>query len=479
MTKVCILISVLFVTSVVAEDLYVRPSSGEYGSENGSNWDNAFDGWSDISWGGAAGQVGPGDTLYVAAGSYTGCTIGDSGSSGSPLVIQAAQDTHTGVATLGGLNFLENDYVTITGQFGSSTNFAINGGTGQNCSYCKLLYFTSSGTPDFYLEYGSYWEIGYFNVAVDANAGLDAAFSMEANVDINAYDVNLIHNGRLLIPSLVNDGTGMDGFQINTGTTFSNVVLQSFAAAQAGSNHQDVIQCYGDKYLKIINCEFIDGGDSQIDFSDNSGSMHHLIVRNSIFRRTINNTGTVGLRIYTTGDTPGYSEIYIENNTFVDHARTSGSYGGAIRIHDNNTGSETASNCFLRNNIFYNCGDGWDALQIENITDNWDFSYNVINAGSQGNTGTGSWTQDAGAQSGAPSFVSYTAYNAANDYHLAVGDTAARGNGVDLSAYFTTDKDGVTRSAWDIGAFEYTDGEGPAWPTVPDNPPNRLWIGVQ
>lgn len=42
-----------------------------------------------------------------------------------------------------------------------------------------------------------------------------------------------------------------------------------------------------------------------------------------------------------------------------------------------------------------------------------------------------------------------------DDYHLAAGDTVARGNGTDLSATFTDDIDGDTRSAWDIGPDEY------------------------
>jgi hypothetical protein len=52
------------------------------------------------------------------------------------------------------------------------------------------------------------------------------------------------------------------------------------------------------------------------------------------------------------------------------------------------------------------------------------------------------------------------------DYHLAAGDTAARGNGTDLSAFFTDDGDGDTRSAWDIG-FDEVVNTPPASPTTP------------
>ena len=54
-----------------AETFYVRPNGGAYGTENGSSWANAFDGWTDIVWGSGAGQLGAGDTLYVGAGNYS------------------------------------------------------------------------------------------------------------------------------------------------------------------------------------------------------------------------------------------------------------------------------------------------------------------------------------------------------------------------------------------------------------------------
>lgn len=47
------------------ETLYVRPAEGTYGSSNGSDYANAFDGFADVSWGASAGQVGDGDTLIL------------------------------------------------------------------------------------------------------------------------------------------------------------------------------------------------------------------------------------------------------------------------------------------------------------------------------------------------------------------------------------------------------------------------------
>jgi hypothetical protein len=40
----------LLTCSAFAANFYVRPNGGSYGSENGSDWNNAFDGFGDIAW---------------------------------------------------------------------------------------------------------------------------------------------------------------------------------------------------------------------------------------------------------------------------------------------------------------------------------------------------------------------------------------------------------------------------------------------
>jgi hypothetical protein len=60
-------------------------------------------------------------------------------------------------------------------------------------------------------------------------------------------------------------------------------------------------------------------------------------------------------------------------------------------------------------------------------------------------------------------FVSYVPLLANNDYHLKSTDTVLRGQGINFSSYFTTDKDGNTRpttGAWDIGPYAYIVGSG-------------------
>ncbi len=65
---------------------YVRPSTGEYGAEDGTAYATAYDGWADVTWG--AGGVVAGDTLYIC-GTFTGeyANVGAAGSVGSPIVL--------------------------------------------------------------------------------------------------------------------------------------------------------------------------------------------------------------------------------------------------------------------------------------------------------------------------------------------------------------------------------------------------------
>jgi len=74
---------------------YVRPAGGDYGSENGTSYANAWDGLNNVVWG--VGGVVAGDTLYVcglhlrihSSGSHVaGWMIPVSGSAGNPITIR-------------------------------------------------------------------------------------------------------------------------------------------------------------------------------------------------------------------------------------------------------------------------------------------------------------------------------------------------------------------------------------------------------
>ncbi|MCK5617149.1 hypothetical protein KAR91_85590, partial [Candidatus Pacearchaeota archaeon] len=65
---------------------YVRPMGGSYGSEDGTSYDDAWDGFSNIDW--TASGVQPGDTLYIAGTHTEVFTVGGSGSIGNQILIR-------------------------------------------------------------------------------------------------------------------------------------------------------------------------------------------------------------------------------------------------------------------------------------------------------------------------------------------------------------------------------------------------------
>ncbi len=135
---------------------------------------------------------------------------------------------------------------------------------------------------------------------------------------------------------------------------------------------------------------------------------------------------------------------YVRNTLFYDFSDSHTCYSSGTM--------GTFANC-----TFQNCNNssaliGWS-------------SFTAINCGAAGCSKAISGTT---CSNDTPTFVD--ADN--DDFHLAAGDTTWRGGGTDLSASFTDDIDGDTRSAWDIGCDEYvaaasTRGMWPfPWPTL-------------
>ena len=85
---ISLFIFILNAIDVQAANWYVRPNGGIYGSENGIDWSNAYDGFSDIAW----TSVSCGDTIWVAGGNYTqSLNLQKKCTSGSRLYIRRAR----------------------------------------------------------------------------------------------------------------------------------------------------------------------------------------------------------------------------------------------------------------------------------------------------------------------------------------------------------------------------------------------------
>jgi hypothetical protein len=419
-------------------------------SGNGQSWATAWKNSSNVAWG--ASGVNAGDTLYVATGSYSPLTVGASGSAGNPITIRASQDTHTGVATFSGgdanspLVIGGASYITVNGNFGGARNLAFSHaahdqataaativrGNGSNAgitvTYCSI----DNGGIGLDFPYPNGVEISYSAIT---NIYGDRAIGFGGAPGTLTWGFNKVHHNTIALLRGSN-GLGPDGISGIGGVDVYNNNFSSTAGTIYGAQHQDFLQIQG-SYWRIYNNDFLNSSDSAIDY----GYPY---------------TGPTGIQHF---------RIY--NNTFRDY------HFHLWRFHDQaGTFDPAVTNSLIKNNLFYNCGitnpiDNWEDSTRATAAD-YNFDYNLIGgAYTQFKVDSASPYTQANPRTGTPQFVSYSPKSVSNDLHLAAGDTAARGAGVDLSAYFTTDKDGNTRSgAWSIGAFQSNSGQS-ALPMTP------------
>jgi hypothetical protein len=165
------------------------------------------------------------------------------------------------------------------------------------------------------------------------------------------------------------------------------------------------------------------------------------IMSDFLIANNICDGGTFFLRLNqdVSGTTLTVSGSEISNNI------SYGITGSHFSLHEAGSGTitYTKAGLLVYSNIFYDP----DAIGY-NASDDSGGPYDT--AGDL-NTGT-SFTGNTNSQ---PTFTNYSS----GDYSLAAGDTVAKNAGKDLSAFFTTDILGNTRTGtWDIGAYEYQSG---------------------
>jgi len=83
----------IFVSWCSAANFYVR--NGASGANNGSDWTNAWSQMSKINY----SSINPGDTIFIAAGTYDALNIGKSGAAGNPITFKRATAVEHGTAT--------------------------------------------------------------------------------------------------------------------------------------------------------------------------------------------------------------------------------------------------------------------------------------------------------------------------------------------------------------------------------------------
>ena len=470
------------------------------GSNNGTSWANGWRSFTQVVWGGSG--VVAGDTLYISGGSvsktYTATshnmlTISASGSPGKPITVATGGKSpspsgHDGQVILDGngsyaglVSSIGSNYLVIDGEKNGQRNLKLyNIKLGDDYGAMDI----SQGIDPIvrYVEI----ETAPIGIAFTSGSGGEIAYCYlhdirrEAAIRLNmtngltiGYDQTLVHDNVISLNSKMDGGgTGPNGIQGCYGLSVYNNTFTHSLAPIEGGQHSDFIQGQA-HYLKIYNNDFKNITDSAVDF-DGGGNTGWIQIWNNMFHVTSDLSVSLptAIRIYSnSGAVTSFNDISIYNNTFVDVLGTTPvafGYGG---------GNPSVSSVAIKNNIFYNTGRFQNnaSLNIPARTGggSWDIDYNLVSAGAHGEATLvvdGLSFIQAHGQAGTPIFVSYSERSNGNDFHLMAGDTSVRGLGIPLGVPYNYDKDGIPRphgSAWDIGAYEYVQGEDTTPPAAP------------
>lgn len=144
-----------------------------------------------------------------------------------------------------------------------------------------------------------------------------------------------------------------------------------------------------------------------------------------------------------------FSDIYVENNTFINNGQTDNTVGGDIWLQNNNANNVRL---FVRNNICVNSGSQFDfniRIRLQDkttVTNNLSFPYKT---GDYNTKGSSEVVSD-------PLFTDA----AAGDYRLKSGSPAIDTGTSTVNPHLAADYNGLSRpqgKAYDIGAFEFKD----------------------
>jgi hypothetical protein len=422
-------------------------------SGDGRSWATAWKSFSNIT------GVQPGDTVYVSGGSTSQAYSLSSwtpagGSPGNPITYAVGQDTgHNGVVTISGTNFLSGTIhdVVINGNVGGAQHWSVTpsnyfweGGSGTNQNV-TLQYIT---VPN--MGAGFHWSSADATNMVIANCNLVKTNDSSNIHDFIFFGVSGVHAGDVVVhdnyiefPYSVGDHSiGDDMWIWPKNIEFYNNVVQGHPGTYTWTQHSDVFQSSDASNIHVFANTIIDPGESVFyEDSQNSGTVSSILIYNNLIVRSFAANGGAQ-RIFDMNPENGglhtvaYVDMVIANNTVIDQISPAIFF---CRV----SGAGSYTRVYVVNNLEY-----------------------PVSSGTTYDTGVTSSNNYYGNQS---QFVSYTLYGGThNDLHLASNDQVDIAKGRDMSTYFTTDKDGGTRTApWDIGAYKY-------WGGGPPGPPSNL-----
>ena len=291
---------------------YVRPSTtpGTYGNEDGTSYDDAWNGSANIDW--TASGVQPGHTLY-GYGDFSGEVLepGDSGTSGSPIIIDLTNATleHYDTSTTSG-DWTEVSAADPTSPSPGSNFWVLDLGTTLND--VPAVWFGSGFQKGTNVRY---WTANTTTVT-DVTAG---------NVPSAQYEFDFFR------------GSGADKTLIGVYSE-NNPVTDYTEIHYATDNNHRGIDILNQEYITINGGDFSKCGEAiRLRNTVNSTTLQGIIIDGVSFENV-----STGIMTSAVGTARYYEDVEIKNSSFTDCART------GIYLRSGVLGSNVYSNTFTR-----------------------------------------------------------------------------------------------------------------------------------
>lgn len=488
-----------FVAHLSAANWYVDNTAS--GTNAGTSWANAWQSFAAVTWGG--GGVNPGDTVYISGGTTNQTyneqfTVGASGTNGNVITIQTGQDAgHNGQVIINGGSYARQygvrisnkSYIKISGKVGTSRNMRVTGFADGGVVFDTTM---------------TNLEVEYLEVDTNGNVadrhGIDGVLQLNANYASSIHNCRIHDNyqdalhivqnnngaatqfGSFLIYSNLIDNYNDDAMELAIGADIYNNEVGP-RIASGGRGHPDGVQFYN-SYTKIYNNYFhgsvitADPGNSNSSiycepFVTHAGATPTFIqiYNNLIVEPASPGTGEVHRGIamsFIESGVTGASNILVANNTLVGIPY----YGLSLTF--GSIGTAGVSSVTMENNLFVDIGsknpvvytlergNGTITYGSSGASVNVVVDYNNVYASS------GTYTTNVEWGGTTYTFANYKTASGADSHGLVgnpnlngsyypVATSSAISAGVDMSAFYATDKDGTAwagGTGWGIGALK-------------------------
>jgi hypothetical protein len=448
-----------FILPAFSANWYVR--KGATGSNNGTNWTNAWNEMSSINF----SSVACGDTIWLAGGTYTtALSVNKSCTSSTVLKINRVLSTDSVptaaagwassydsqvIISNNGINLAGGAYYTINGRVGSvaSNNFGISVKCTSGSGGCDAIDGAGSGNLSnitlTYLELFGPSCVMAENCGGGGASGLNVAPSNNSVTSL-LVDHCWIHQWGELIRT----------------SNWKNCIIQYTSLSDThndGQQHEDVVYNYAQTNF-TMRYNSIWGTPNDGIFFDFGGTVGFYFYGNVYFH-----TGGEFIVFK-----PGYTNatnIYIYNNVFESDGWGDYSPGWLDFTGAANSGE-------VANNVFEN---------VDNTGTPPNGNHNAYSLSGTSDGGSGSFYYSPGKLGASVDFLNEDPSvpdNGLANFHLTAAGATAFANGKTLAAPYNVDIDGNTRGAsgsWTIGAYQYVSGT--TSPTAP-NPPTGLTVVV-